>query len=276
MRIVWFLLLVCSIGAASTLTNGTFGPSDPNVIGSALLFDPQSISVSISSTSQLTAVIDLDFGNGASSIFTSGGNQSLTSFADGPATIFLGDLFFYSPSAPLTTSCSNASPPAQCMSVPTPSSLAYAAVLDGGNGLTAGDLYAIDNGTTVTNGVTEETGTTFFGSTGYIYRPSQVVEVAANSGTTVAATGSEAVCGIGTAGCGTGSAQYQVTLSFSEPAAFKSLVLNNQIGVEFAAAECGNAVLAGSVGVATPEPGTVPMFAAGLCLVGFGLVRRRR
>jgi hypothetical protein len=51
--------------------------------------------------------------------------------------------------------------------------------------------------------------------------------------------------------------------------------MNGQIGVEFSATDCGNAVLAGSV-TATPEPGTLGMIAAGICMLGFGLARRRR
>jgi hypothetical protein len=68
-----------------------------------------------------------------------------------------------------------------------------------------------------------------------------------------------------------------VTLSFDAPTQFLSLLMNGQLGVEFAAADCGNAVLAGSVWVTTtPEPGTLGMIAAGIGLLGFGLARRRR
>jgi hypothetical protein len=243
-----------------------------------LYFDTQSISVTISPTGQVTAVIDLDFDDGNATINTAGsGNQNLSPFTYAGVTLSVGDLFFYDPSAPTTQSCSGtSSPPStstnQCVTVPTASSLQYAVVLDGGNGLATGDLYAI--GTSPTE-VSTELASAAIGPTGDTYRPGQVVEVTANSGSTSGTSGTEAVCKIGTPGCGTGSAQYQVTLSFTAPQLL-SLLLNGQIGVEFAAADCGNAVLAGTVGTTTPEPGTLGMIATGIGLLGLGMVRRRR
>ena len=278
MRFAQILLLTCAIGSASTLTNSSFGPSDPNVIGQAAYFDTQSISVSFNSaTDQVTAVIDLDFDNGNAAINTApGGNQNLEPFTYAGLTLSTGDLFFYDPSAPLTSqSCNNATPPSQCVSIPANSSLAYAVVLDGGNGLATGDLYSIGNSPTQ---VTLQNAYAALSPTSDIYRPGQEVGVTANSGSTSGTGGTEKVCQINAPGCGTGSAQYQVTLSFIAPSGSQilSLLMNGQIGVELAAADCGNAVLAGTVGVTTPEPGTLGMIAAGIGMLGLGLVRRRR
>ncbi|MGA2115787.1 MAG: PEP-CTERM sorting domain-containing protein [Bryobacteraceae bacterium] len=278
MRTVQFLLLACAVGSATTLTNSNFGSGDPNVVGDALYFDTQSISVSVNtSTDQVTAVIDLDFGDGQSSIEGSAGAQYLASFTESgvPGRFNIGDLFFYDPASPTTPSCSNGS---DCVTVPTPASLAYGVVLDGGGSsaavnanLSTGDLYAID-GSTVT---TETAGTAY--DQNDIYRPSQVVDLTGTSGATPAETGTESICTSGP-GCQTNGAQYQVTLNFSVPTAFLSLMLNGPIGIEFSAADCGNAVLAGVVTAATttPEPGTLGMIAAGIGMLAFGLVRRRR
>ncbi len=267
MRIVQFLLLTCAVGCATTLTNSSFNNppgDDPNVVGSYLSFDTQSISVS-DTGGQVTVVIDLDFGdgaNGSNAIGTSGGNQYLASFTEsGLGAFYIGDLFFYDPAAPTTsytTSCANTTPPTQCVTVPTASSLlnGYGVVLDGGDGpvnadLTTGDVYKI-NGSTVST----ETALQAYGQND-IYRPGQVVDMTGTSGATPSGTaGHEAVCKIGTTNCGTGIAQYQVTLTFSAAdlsAAFISLINSGQIGVEFSAADCGNAVLSN----ATPEPGTL-------------------
>src|SRR5208337_1206379 len=97
MRLAQFLLLACAVGSASTLTNSSFGASDPNVIGQALYFDTQSISVSFNpSTDQVTTVIDLDYDNGNATITTAaGGNQNLAPFTYVGLTLSIGDLFFY-------------------------------------------------------------------------------------------------------------------------------------------------------------------------------------
>ncbi|MGP8243749.1 MAG: PEP-CTERM sorting domain-containing protein [Bryobacteraceae bacterium] len=243
-----------------------------------MFFDTQSISVSLNTaTDQVTAVIDLDFDNGNAN--TNGG-QNLEPFSYAGFTLGTGDLFFYDPSATTTQSCANTSPASQCVTVPTNSSLAYAVVLDGGSGLTTGGLYAIDSGSTDTS---IELASTALGSPGpgVTYRPGQAVLVTANSGSTSSVGGSqsESVCKVGTAGCvaTANGAQYQITLNFIAPTAFLSLLMNGQIGVEFAAADCGNAVTAGNVWVTTtPEPGTLGMIGAGIGLLGLGLVRRRR
>ncbi len=276
MRAIQFLLLTCAVGSASTLTNPYFSASDPNVIGDPLAFDTQSILVTISPLDVVTVVIDLNFENGSAPIYTAAsGNQNIETYG-----LSVGDLFFFDPSVPTTTSCAGTSTPYSisgnfCVTVPTNSSLAYAVVLDGSvNGLATGDLYQIGPGSA---DVSVETADPALGATRRQYRPTQAVFAIPNSpGSTVGTSGTELVCQSGP-GCPTNGAQYQVTLSFTAPTAFLSLLMNGQIGVEFAAADCGNAVLAGPfLATATPEPGTLVMFAAGIGMLGFGLSRRRR
>jgi hypothetical protein len=290
MRLAQILLLTCAVGSASTLTNTYFGASDPYVIGIAANFDTQSISVSFnSSTHVVTAVIDLDYDNGGATINPAvtvppGTNQDLAPFSylNGAITLGTGDLFFYDPSAPTTSlpgtqGCPN-NGTVPCVTEPNSSALLDAVVLDGGNGFTTGALYAIDGTIITTQDASQALG---LPPTSDTYRPYQAVGLmyTPKTGSPTAATdGTESVCKIGTAPCPTGSEQYQITLNFTPPTgALLSLLEEGKIGVEFAAADCGNAVTAGNVWVTTtPEPGTLGMIAAGIGLLGFGLARRRR
>ena len=292
MRIVQLLLLACAVGSADTLTNLNFS-SGSGVIGTAVDFNTQSISVS-DSGGIVTVWIDLDYDDGNATIGTvpantpGAGNQYLEHFLDGTAsnnlgTLYVGDLFFYDPASPTTVytqSCqgtnSNPTSSTDCVTVPTAASLLYGVVLDGGDGiinanLVTGGVYQLNSaGDPLT-----ETAQNAYGEN--IYRPEQVVEMTGTS--TPLSTAVESVCVINGTTCGHGStAQYQVTLTFSAADLSSTLISeinNGQIGVEFSAADCGNAVLAGST-PATPEPGTLGMIAAGIGMLCFGLARRRR
>ena len=279
MRLVQFLLLTCALGFASTLTNTGFGANDPNVIipANALSFDTQSISLSVLPGNQVQVVIDLDYDNGGATINNYGVpnvNQNLEPFGylNGSISLATGDLFFYDPSVPLTQSCANNNA-GYCVPAAQNSSLQYAVVLDGGNGLTTGALYQIGAGT---GDVSLENASTALGrnASGDTFRPQQTVLVTANAGPLTDWSGTERICDAATdKGCVANGAQYAITLTFNAPAAFISALTDGQLGVEFSAADCGNAVLAGNP---TPEPGTLGTIAAGLGMVGFGLARRRR
>jgi hypothetical protein len=82
MRLVQLLLLTCAVGFASTLINTSFGPSDPNVYGNPLDYDPESISITISPAELVTVVIDLDFESGAASIYNSAGLPGVNQFIE--------------------------------------------------------------------------------------------------------------------------------------------------------------------------------------------------
>ena len=280
MRLVQFLLLTCALGFSSTLTNTSFGANDPNVIipANALSFDTQSISLSVLPGNQVQVVIDLDYDNGQETTANGGistasnGNQNLTPFGYAGVTLGTGDLFFYDPSVPLTQSCANNNA-GYCVPAAQNSSLQYAVVLDGGNGLTTGALYQIGAGS---GDVSLENASTALGpkASGDTFRPQQTVLVTANAGPLTDWSGTERICDAATdKGCVANGAQYAITLTFNAPAAFISALTDGQLGVEFSAADCGNAVLAGNP---TPEPGTLGTIAAGLGMLGFGLGRRRR
>lgn len=290
MRLVTLLLLACAVSLATTLINPNFGASDPLVVGDPLAFDPQSVTTTASPGGQVTVVIDLDFENGNAPIYNSGGAPGINQFIE-PYGYALGDLFFFDPSAPTTTwttSCEGRSNPTLsisnnlCVSVPTSSSLAYGLVLDGNiNGLTSGDLYQIAPGST---NVGVEDAESALGNPTVNYRPTEAVFAIPNSpGNASGIYGTEAVCTSGP-NCNTNGAQYQITLSFSAstlPAWFVSEINNGQIGLEFSAADCGNAVIVTPQPPppppsATPELGTLAMIATGLGFVGFGVGKRGR
>jgi hypothetical protein len=269
MRVIEFLVLSCAIASAGTLTNTSFGEFDSTVLGNPLLYDVQSLSVSLSGN-QVTAVIDVNYGNQNGVISDVGGEQFLYGLVYG-----IGDLFFYDPSAPTTQSCSNTVPATNCVTVPTASSLAYAVVLDGsGRDLGSGELYSIGGDIST---VTAAAVLALLPPGDD--RPDQVVEVA-TAGSPSGTPGTEtvtALCTPGSPGCGTTTAEFQVTLNFTVPSAFLSLLMDGQLGVEFSAADCGNAVIVGIIPVTgTPELDTLVMIAAGIGMLGLGMARRRR
>jgi hypothetical protein len=78
-------------------------------------------------------------------------------------------------------------------------------------------------------------------------------------------------------GNGVTNALYAATLEFPVSADFtESVIQNDQIGIAFSSADCGNDVLEGTTTVA-PEPGMFPLLATGATmLAGFGALQRKR
>ena len=78
-------------------------------------------------------------------------------------------------------------------------------------------------------------------------------------------------------GNGVSDALYSATLEFPVSADFvASVIQNDQIGIAFASADCGNDIIEGTT-EAAPEPGMFPLLAAGtVMLAGSGMLRRKR
>jgi hypothetical protein len=242
---------------ASTIENPTFGQPETNcaysqtapyttstcpVIGNPLEFDIQSISISLAGDT-VSATIDFNYGGG----------QSLAPFMDGGVQLQPGDLFFYSSSDPTQqnqygVALTSSRPGSQ-------------------NSFIAGDLYQIGGA------ISLETAATALGDPDAYYRVTQQVLMVDNAGTpNPAATGN----GVNVAALGNGasSAEYAVTVQFSAPTGLVNLFQSGSIGVDFAAADCGNAVLDGSAGGfvttnASPAPEPEGALLMGL---GFGII----
>jgi hypothetical protein len=178
--------------------------------------------------------------------FNYGGGITLQPFTDG-IPLAVGDLFFYAPS--------------------DPGNYLYGVPLSSHGGFTADSLYKVGGDTTLL------TADAIIGNTGYYYRRDQDVWLGGSG--TPETTGLPVQ--VANYGDGVSNALYAVTLEFPVSADFTaSVIQNDQIGIAFASADCGNDVLAGSTDAA-PEPGMFPLLAGGsaLLLVS-GILRRKR
>jgi hypothetical protein len=262
MRLPFLLALTCTFGVANTLTNPSFGQTPTNcnysqtapyttptcpVIGDPLQFDIQSISVSVVGDS-VTATIDFNYGGG----------QSLAPFTDGNVKLQPGDLFFFDPSDPnqvnLYGVALNSSRPGSHYN------------------FTAGDLYQLGGNITV------ETAKTALGNpSGAYYRPTEPVLMVDNVGTPVPAGIGNGVS-VTTLGNGKTAAEYAVTVQFAASPGLQSLLQSGSVGVSFASADCGNAVLSGVITgfTPTPEPEGAVLMGLGIGLIGVARYWRRK
>ena len=220
-----------------------FGTCD--VIGNELLFDIQSASVSLSPT-----LLDTNL------YFNYGGGSSLAPFST--PVLYPGDLFFYDPANPLTTTYDSQ------LSYPE---YEYGVPLVNHNGLLAGDLYQISNPNGLQTAQEVIDPSNLYQSLDY--RRTQPVWMP--GGETLVDTGIETVSNYGN---GTSNALYDVDIKIPNPTAgLLALISAGQIGIGFESATCANDVLVGLVAV--PEPGSLLMVAAGMGLLGLGVWRRR-
>jgi hypothetical protein len=178
--------------------------------------------------------------------FNYGGGITLQPFTDG-IQLAVGDLFFYAPS--------------------DPGDYLYGVPLSSHGGFTADNLYRIGDDTTLL------TADDIIHNTGYYYRRTQDVWLGGE--------GSPETIGLPVQvtnyGDGVSNALYDATLEFPVPADFvTSVIQNDQLGIAFASAYCGNDVLEGTTSAA-PEPGMFPLLAAGAAMLAvFGMLRRKR
>jgi hypothetical protein len=178
--------------------------------------------------------------------FNYGGGITLQPFTDG-IQLAVGDLFFYAPS--------------------DPGDYLYGVPLSSHGGFTADDLYKVGGATTLL------TADDIIDNTGYYYRRDQDVWLGGS--------GSPETIGLPVQvvdyGNGVTNALYAATLEFPVSADFMaSVIQNDQIGIAFASATCGNDVLEGTTSAA-PEPGMFPLLAGGaIVLAGLGMLQRKR
>jgi hypothetical protein len=254
---------------ASTIVNPLFGqvqnncdynnnpPSYGNceVIGTPDLYDIQAASVTInSSDTLLTVMIYLDSG-----AVQQGSNNQLVlgPFNDG-VWLIPGDIFFYNPNTVY-----DPSDPA------TSAYLQYGIPLVKHGSFAAGSLYNITGSPT---GTSVETAQQALNNVAGYYRLDEDVLM---TGTGTALTsGSVTVASNG--GNGTTSALDVVTVTVPITTAFQSVVSNNQVGLLFSSADCGNAYIQGTVGTEAPEPSPALLILSGLGLAAAGCTWRKR
>lgn len=178
--------------------------------------------------------------------FNYGGGITLQPFTDG-IQLAVGDLFFYAPD--------------------DPGNYLYGVPLSSHGGFTADDLYEVGGATTLL------TADDIIDNTGYYYRRNRNVWLG-GSGTPETIGLPVQVVDYGN---GVSNALYSATLEFPVSADFvASVIQNDQIGIAFASADCGNDIIEGTT-EAAPEPGMFPLLAAGtVMLAGSGMLRRKR
>jgi hypothetical protein len=241
-----FLSLGLAAGSAATLVD-PFHTSQNNcnyssvapysacdVIGNEMNYDIQSASVSISGG---TATVSILFNTGA--VTGSGNSLGLGSFRDVNENLMVGDLFFYDPSDPHST-------------------VRYGVAVEDHGSFTSGDLYDI-SGTVAT-----ETAAQALNFVDDYYRRNQTVLMTGHGNPV--STGTVSISNYGN---GTSGALYDMVVTFATTSGFMNLLVNNQIGLLFSSADCGNDVIQGTVGVGTgvPEPSPAVLIGVGLMLI---------
>ena len=243
-----FLLLGCVTGQAGTIYD-TFGQSQAG--GCNYSLTPPYSTCDVIGNPLLFDIqkASVEVADGWATVtiyFNYGGGITLQPFIDG-VQLAVGDLFFYAPS--------------------DPADYLYGVPLDSHGGFTADDLYKVGGATTLL------TANDIIDNTGYYYRRTQDVWLG-GSGSPVTTGLPVQVVNYGN---GVSNALYAATLEFPVSASFTaSVIQNDQIGIAFASADCGNDVLAGTTDAA-PEPGMFPLLAAGaIMFAGFGMLQRKR
>lgn len=248
MRFILFLFLACITCPAGTIYD-TFDQSQAG--GCNYSFTPPYSSCDVIGDPALydiqKATVEIaDNWATVTIYFNYGGGITLQPFTDG-IQLSVGDLFFYAPSDPGT--------------------YLYGVPLSSHGGFIADDLYQVGGDTTLL------TADDIIDNTGYYYRRDQDVWLGGS--------GSPETIGLPVQvvdyGNGVTNALYAATLEFPVPAGFTtSVIQNGQIGISFASAYCGNDIIEGTLDAA-PEPGMLPLMAAGVAmLAGFGALRRKR
>lgn len=223
--------------------------SSCDVIGNEQLYDIQMASVSINDG---VATVAIYLNSGA---VQQGNPLTLGAFSDAGLTLIPGDIFFYNP-----LTIYDPSDPA------TSQYLQYGIALENHGSLVAGGLYNI------TGGISVETAQQALNDSPDYYRQDEDV-LMTGSGAPVS-TGTVSVANYGN---GTTSARYVITVTVPTTPGFLSLVSNNEIGLLFSSADCGNDVIQGVVGTGqAPEPGPAAMVLAGLGLLAAGRKFRKR
>lgn len=247
MKATLLLLLGCWACPAATLLD-TFNQSQSG--GCSYSFTPNYSSCDVIGDPALYDIqkADVQIANGWANVtlfLNYGGGITLQPFTDG-LDLHIGDLFFYSPS--------------------DSSRYLFGVPVVNHDGFVADELYRL-GGSTV--GLTADD---ILHDTGYYYRRNQVV--ALGGGGTPLAMGSPVW--VENYGNGTTDAQYAVHLEFPAPMDFLSAITyNDQIGLSFASAYCGNDVIQGTVDPpnATPEPEPLILLLLGAVAVAVSRIR---
>jgi hypothetical protein len=236
MKLVGILLLTALSLMANTLTindpyQGAF-PGDAqnngDVKGLLRLFDIESIQFAQDGSAKIQMSVRLNYNNGDASFgqFSVGGDFT---------QLNVGDVLF---------SIGN--------------SVKYGIALHTHDGLTAGNLYAINHALTASD--------VLHSACSSCYNPNELVWMD-SAGASNIGNGSVLTLRIYPAG-----AEVQAGVTFHPDPAFLT-DLANGLNVHFAAATCANDFLNGSVQSHAPEPGTLVL--AGGALIAFGLWKRR-
>jgi hypothetical protein len=261
-----FFLLSAAICSAGTITD-VFGPNTTgDVIGPHIDFDIQQASVTMAG-GWTTVTIKTDYGTTET---TSNGLKLDPQNA--AVTVIPGDIFFFDASTVTDFSDPSA----------IQSDLKYGVALTNYNSLTPsenhslftpGALYQID-GVNVGLATAQQA---LNNPSGVTYRPTAPVLLTDLSGQATAADISSRPVTVTQTGDGTTAGMYTVTVAFqtSSSGNFMNLVHNNQIGLLFSSADCGNDFIEGSVNTAAPEPASFALLGGGALLIAGSALSRR-
>jgi hypothetical protein len=266
MRVVLIagLLLATGLaGIAGTVTDPFGGPSNCSfsmspsydggcdVIGNPADYDIQRAELSVNSN-----WVSLD-------LFFNFGNSTLSNFNDHGLLLSAGDVFFYNPNDPNTTTYMDLAGHKSSFPV-----FQFGVPLVEHNGLKPGDLYRIGYASDPTP---LQTADDMLHNSGFYYRRNQPVWMPAGSSLEKGGSGVT----VSPFGNGSTDGLYQVTIGFVPTADFLAMTSSGSLGIQWAVALCGNDVLNGSVPVTpNPEPGTMVMLAGGALAAVLGKWRR--
>lgn len=241
-----------------------------DVMGDEKLYDIQSASVTVNSSTRATTItLDSNLGGVASN----SGTLSLNSFSDPDVpqlNLTPGAIFFYASSNdsavgsfvnPNLTNFAN--PQANIEPYLT---YAVPLVSDPSHNLVAGNLYLVNTSTGI------ETAQQALNNNGSAYYRNNL-PVLFTSGTLVA-TGN----GVNVSTLGNGNAEYQISLGFTAPAGTVFTDGSGKVGLLWSSADCGNDYIQGDIttGTPTPEPSSFILLLSGGGLVALSAFARKR